>query len=808
MLAGIAAISVVCGLILWYGFQAGALRRALALVRGLGGRHGRSTGRHVYADYAGCPPASTRLLRACMKDLEVRMARDGVLRNPHSERGSSFAGCTKIVEGRKPSGTASLDELRERTLRYCGATSKEYVCVITSGATAGCRLVGEAYFGGDRGQAGRHDDGDDEFAFLVDNHTSVVGMQGVSGVHARSVEAADLFGGEHDSRRRGRRLFAFPSESNFTGVRYSLEAIHQWQERGYRVLLDAAKASASRPPDLGRYRPDFVVLSYYKLFGNPSGLGALLMRRDAAAELDAPACGYYGGGTVAYVVPERGQVRRKSLPYRFEHGTPSYLGAPQALVGFSWLEREFGGAAAIDVTAVRVATRLAQRLLKLAHFNGQPVCVVYGSWSNAIDKCWCEEDVRTAQGPVVTFNVIDPVGRIVGCREVERAAEIRGIVLRSGSLCNSGALRMALGLSVDEIVEVWRQVVAMHGGEDSDDPSASCDDGIVLPDGTPTGVLRASFGHASIVEDAEYIATFISETFRVDADQAGRLEGLEGLEGLERPDHRHRDNQLLEISRIYIYPIKSCQPQRVTSWEVDGTRSLAYDRRWKLVDDAGAALTVKRCPSLSRIAPKIDLKRRMLRIEVTDRNASIGGPTSTEIPLDGSRTAAMPASAWLSSYLGVRCKLVRADHPRNYSNQSLTLVMFAPTIEHIRSASGSRAKFDDFALRMRPNVILKNAETSTSMREQPVAAEDAWRHLSGISDAAVRATAVRPCTRCDRVCIDPNTGLPDQRDSGAVLKSIIATKRGTASSFLTLGVLMDFTPCLLAEGLKLSVTHR
>ena len=151
--------------------------------------------------------------------------------------------------------------------------------------------------------------------------------------------------------------------------------------------------------------------------------------------------------------------------------------------------------------------------------------------------------------------------------------------------------------------------------------------------------------------------------------------------------------------------------------------------------------------------------------------------------------------------------LVRANHPENYSNRSHTLVMYAPTIEHIRSASGSLATFDEFALRMRPNVILKEAGTSTDTIDQPVAAEDAWGELSCMSDAAVHAKVVRPCTRCDRVCIDPKTGILDKQDSGAVLKSIIATKRSPASSFLTLGVLVDFSPCLLTETLKLSVTQ-
>ena len=59
------------------------------------------------------------------------------------------------------------------------------------------------------------------------------------------------------------------------------------------------------------------------------------------------------------------------------------------------------------------------------------------------------EDVQSVgrvQGPVVAFNVVDRDGRAVGCRDVEQAAGLWGISLRSGSLCNAGGLRMALGL--------------------------------------------------------------------------------------------------------------------------------------------------------------------------------------------------------------------------------------------------------------------------------------------------------------------------------------------------------------------------
>lgn len=61
------------------------------------------------------------------------------------------------------------------------------------------------------------------------------------------------------------------------------------------VVLDAASLVSTSPLDLSSCSPHFLTLSFYKLFGFPTGLGALLVRKDCAGLL---AKAYYGGGTV------------------------------------------------------------------------------------------------------------------------------------------------------------------------------------------------------------------------------------------------------------------------------------------------------------------------------------------------------------------------------------------------------------------------------------------------------------------------------------------------------------------------------
>jgi molybdenum cofactor sulfurtransferase len=77
----------------------------------------------------------------------------------------------------------------------------------------------------------------------------------------------------------GNALFAYPAQSNFSGYRYPLDWIDKVQSgcldpaQQWYVLLDAAAFVSTTPLNLDVYNPDFVTLSFYKMFGFPTGLG-------------------------------------------------------------------------------------------------------------------------------------------------------------------------------------------------------------------------------------------------------------------------------------------------------------------------------------------------------------------------------------------------------------------------------------------------------------------------------------------------------------------------------------------------------
>ena len=155
----------------------------------------------------------------------------------------------------------------------------------------------------------------------ADNHNSVNGIREFARRAGAEVDYVPL---GDDLRGRDRAcaaattapsLFAFPAQSNFSGLKHPLRWI---QARA------AATPCCSTPPPLLPQSPvtgaaaDFVALSFYKMFGYPTGVGALLVRRDAMALLDR---NYFAGGTVQIVSVQnrRGTPAGRELRLRGRH---------------------------------------------------------------------------------------------------------------------------------------------------------------------------------------------------------------------------------------------------------------------------------------------------------------------------------------------------------------------------------------------------------------------------------------------------------------------------------------------------------
>jgi len=272
---------------------------------------------YTYLDYT-----AASLYGASQIERHSKLLTEHLFGNPHSTNPASSA------------STEVVDRARNAVLRFFNASPDEWTVVFTANASQALKIVGESYpFGPD-----------DRFLLTFDNHNSVNGIREFARrAHATPtyvpvvlpemrVDEGDLVR-ELDRTVAGRHhLFAYPAQSNFSGVQHPLEWIDLAHARGWHVLLDAAAFTATNRLDLGRWAPDFVVQSFYKLFGYPTGVGCLLARKPALAVLQRP---WFAGGTITVASVQGDKYYLTEGPSAFEDGTLDYLALSAVEIGLA-----------------------------------------------------------------------------------------------------------------------------------------------------------------------------------------------------------------------------------------------------------------------------------------------------------------------------------------------------------------------------------------------------------------------------------------------------------------------------------------
>lgn len=424
----------------------------------------------VYLDYTGGSLYSESQVR---RHLELLLQQ--VLGNPHSASPASRRS-TELVEG-----------ARARVLRFFQASPDEYDVVFTTNATHALKLVGEAYpFARD----GR-------FTLTFDNHNSVNGIREFARARGAQIEYVpvrlpDMRSLDADVERAldatspdgAGRLFAFPAQSNFSGVQHPLEWIDAAHERRWDVLLDAAAFAPTNRLTLDRWHPDFVTVSFYKMFGYPTGIGALVARREALGRLRRP---WFSGGTITVASVSADRYFLEVGAAAFEDGTLDYANLPAVTVGLDLLDRL--GMELIHERIACLTGWLLGRLSALRHTTGHPLVTLYGP------------DEVTRRGGTVALNFRGPDGAIVDHARIERLAGERGLSVRTGCFCNPGAGEIALGLSREDMTKC---LVAV-------DHHLARDEFRRCVDPKSSGAVRVSLGFASNFADVYAFVQFARE---------------------------------------------------------------------------------------------------------------------------------------------------------------------------------------------------------------------------------------------------------------------------------------------------------
>lgn len=374
---------------------------------------------HVYLDYTG-----GGLYAQSQLDQHMAMLRDGVFGNPHSANPTS------------QDMTERVEQARARVFEFFNASPDDYAVIFTQNASGALKLVGESY----PFRPGSH------YLLTFDNHNSVNGIREFARAKGATItyvpvlppelriDAARLEPLLDAAETGGDHLFAYPAQSNFSGVQHDLAWIERAQARGWDVLVDAAAFAPTNRLDLARWQPDFVSLSFYKIFGYPTGVGALIARRAALQKLRRP---WFAGGTITIASVQGDGYYLEEGEAAFEDGTIDYLNIPAVAIGLDHI-----AAVGVETIHERVSCLtgwLLEQRRALQHSNGAPLIHLYGP-----------ADTHR-RGGTVTINFFDPDGHLIDYRDVEAAANARTISLRTGCFCNPGAGEQAHGLTREDL---------------------------------------------------------------------------------------------------------------------------------------------------------------------------------------------------------------------------------------------------------------------------------------------------------------------------------------------------------------------
>lgn len=225
---------------------------------------------------------------------------------------------------------------------------------------------------------------------------------------------------------------------------------------------------------------------------------------------------------------------------------------------------------------------------------------------------------------------------------------------------------------------------------------------------------------------------------------------------------------MARVSRLFVYPIKSCRGIAVDSVEL-GARGFVHDRRFMLVDAAGRFLTQRRYPQMALIGTAFTDEGFIVTApgrEPLLLRAGLGeGPRETcQVRVWSETVEATLADSdiniWFSEVMGFACGLVwlADDQHRPVRNQA------AQFDDEVSFADGapvlliSEASLDGLNERLEAPVGIERFRPNLVVTADSAHAEDDW---AAIAIGETRLDVAWPCSRCVLTTVDPATGVKD-----------------------------------------------
>lgn len=298
--------------------------------------------------------------------------------------------------------TDLVEATREKVRAYIGADSTQEV-IFTRGTTESINLVASSF--GDMLY-----NGDEIILTTMEHHSNIVPWQLIGRhkrIRTRVVPINDKgeldLAAYEDMFTDATRFVSLAHVSNVLGTINPIkEMIAIAHKHGVPVLVDGAQAMPHMKVDVKELDCDFYAFSSHKMYG-PVGIGVLYGKKHWLNTM-AP---YQGGGEmIGNVTFERTSFAE--LPFKFEAGTPDYVGVAALGAAIDYLT-----SLGIDNIAAHEATLLHEATRQLQEIEGMRI---FGTADN--------------KGAVISFLVGD-----ISSYDMGLILDKMGIAVRTGHHC-------------------------------------------------------------------------------------------------------------------------------------------------------------------------------------------------------------------------------------------------------------------------------------------------------------------------------------------------------------------------------------
>ena len=344
--------------------------------------------------------------------------------------------------------TQKHEEAREKVAQLIHAQSSEEI-IFTKGTTDSLNMLARSF-----GDA-MVNDGDEIIVSQLEHHSNIVPWQMLcerNGAVLKVIPLRDdltldveAFKGLLSEKTR---LVSVAHVSNVLGIINPVgEIVRIAHEKGVAVCVDGAQSVPHLLMDVQQLDCDFLVFSAHKMYG-PTGLGVLYGKKEWLDKLP-PAEG--GGEMIEHVSFEK--TTYNVLPYKFEAGTPNYVGSYAFSKAIDYVQAI--GLEEVAKYEHELAVYLEEQLVLLSNVR------VYAAGQE--------------KAGAVSFNVYREDGALIHPFDVGVLLDRQGVAVRTGHHCAEplidylgvpGTVRASVGLyntkeHVDVFVAALKKAIMM-----------------------------------------------------------------------------------------------------------------------------------------------------------------------------------------------------------------------------------------------------------------------------------------------------------------------------------------------------------